>query len=116
MAKIVAMASQPENEDDETASAVVRAMAARAMRENGAARSVVRCVQRLAQPLDLTLLNPGFPPENPLDPRYDVTTYAADVWIDPDDDQVLLIKRASRAEVAPRQNSPSTTAPPSSTP
>jgi hypothetical protein len=113
LGKIVAMNSQPENEMDETTGEIARAVGARVMRENGAGRSIVRCIQRLSQPLDLTLLNPGFPPDNPLDPRYEVTTYEADVWIDPADNQVLLIKRSSRAEVAPRQNTPTTSPRPS---
>ena len=88
------------------------------MRENGAKRAVVRCIQRLSQPLDLALLNPGFPRDNPRDARYELMPYEADVWIDkgddevnPADDKVEIVKRASRAEVAPRQNSPPTTTP-----
>ena len=115
IAKIVAMNSQPEAENDEVTSEIVRAVGARVIRENNAGRAVVRCVQRLSQPVDLSLLNPGFPPENPLDARYDVTTYTADVHIDPDDGPTL-IKRSSRAEVAPRQNNSTTTAPPSIVP
>jgi hypothetical protein len=108
LGRVVALNSQPENENDELTGEVARAVGARVMRENGAKRSVVRCIQRLTQPLDLSTLNPGFPPDNPTDPRYDLMPYEADVWID-EDNQVQLIKRASRAEVAPRQNAPATT-------
>ena len=76
------------------------------MRENGANRAIVRCILRMSQPFDLSLLDPGYPPDDPTDPRYEITTYEADVWIDPEDGQILLIKRASRAEVAPRQTAP----------
>ena len=111
LARIVALNSQPENENDELTGEVARAVGGRVMRENGAKRAVFRCIQRLSQPLDLSLLNPGFPPDNPLDARYELMPYEADVWID-EDNQVQTLKRASRAEVAPRQNGPGTTVPP----
>jgi hypothetical protein len=117
LGRIVALNSQPENENDELTGEVAKAVGARVMRENGAKRSIVRCIQRLTQPLDLALLNPGFPRDNPADARYDVMTYEADVWID-EDNEVQTLKRASRAEVAPRQNNPATAppAPPTSDP
>jgi hypothetical protein len=108
LARIVALNSQPENENDELTGEVAKAVGGRVMREHGAKRSVVRCIQRLSQPLDLSLLNPGFPRDNPLDVRYELMPYEADVWID-EDNQVQTLKRASRAEVAPRQNAPATT-------
>jgi hypothetical protein len=108
LARIMALNSQPENENDELTSEIAKAVGGRVMRENNAKRSVVRCIQRLTQPLDLSLLNPGFPPDNPTDARYDQMPYEADVWID-EDNLVQVIKRASRAEVAPRQNAPATT-------
>src|SRR5436305_1401027 len=66
---------------------------------------VVRCMRRMSQPFDLAALNTGFPADRPTDPGYDATVYAADVWID-EDQQVQMQKRASRAEVAPRQREP----------
>jgi hypothetical protein len=115
LGRIVALNAQPENENDDLTGEIAKAIGARVMLEHGAQRCVVRCVQRLTQPLDLDFLNPGFPRDNPTDPRYELMPYEADVWIDkgdnlesPLDDKVLMIKRASRAEVAPRQNSPTT--------
>jgi hypothetical protein len=108
LARIMALNSQPENENDELTGEIAKAVGGRVMREHGAKRSVVRCIQRLSQPLDLSLLNPGFPRDNPLDARYELMPYEADVWID-EDNQVQTLKRASRAEVAPRQNAPATT-------
>ena len=69
----------------------------------------MRCVRRSSQPLNLAMLNPGFPADRPTDAAYDRTVYEADVYID-EDNQVQVLKRASRAEVAPRQ---SATQPPS---
>jgi hypothetical protein len=111
----VAFNAQPEQENDDRTGEIARAVGARVMRENGAKRAVVRCIQRLSQPLDLADLNPGFPRDNPLAPEYELMPYEADVWID-EDNQVQLIKRASRAEVAPRQNAPASTAPTTSPP
>jgi hypothetical protein len=120
LGRIVALNSQPENENDELTGEIAKAVGGRVMRENGAQRCVVRCIQRLTQPLDLALLNPGFPRDNPTDARYDLMPYEADVWIDrgdneedPRDDKIEIIKRVSRAEVAPRQNNPQ---PPTPTP
>ena len=109
LGRIVALNAQPENENDELTGEIARAIGARVMRENGAKRAVVRCIQRLIQPLDLSLLNPGFPPDKPTDTRYETMPYEADVWID-EDNQVQTLKRSSRAEVAPGQNN-STTSP-----
>ena len=123
LARIVALNSQPENENDELTGEIARAVGGRVMHEIGAKRAVVRCIQRLSQPLDLALLNPGFPRDNPLDARYELMPYEADVWIDkgddevnPADDKVEIVKRASRAEVAPRQNVPATTPSPATPP
>ena len=62
----------------------------------------------MSQPFDLAALNPGFPPDRPTDPAYDATVYEADVWKD-EDGQIQTQKRASRAEVAPRQQPATTT-------
>jgi hypothetical protein len=56
----------------------------------------------MSQPLDLAGLRPGFPRDNPAASEYDVTVYEADVWLD-EDGQTQVLKRAGRAEVAPRQ-------------
>ena len=59
-------------------------------------------MRKYSQSYDLSLLNAGFPADRPTDAAYDTTVYEADVWID-EDKQVQVQKRASRAEVAPRQ-------------
>ena len=75
------------------------------MRENKASRAVVRCVRRLSQPLDLTMLLPGFPKDNATAREYDQLVYEADVWID-EDGEVQAERRSSQAEVAPRRTAP----------
>jgi hypothetical protein len=99
------VAASAETEDDDVSGAIARPVAARMMRETQNQRAVVRCIRRMSQPLNLATLNPGYPPDRPTDPAYDVLVYEADVWID-EDGEVQLLKRASRAEVAPRQQAP----------
>jgi hypothetical protein len=111
LAKLLAARADPESEDDNITGEIARSVGGWAMRQTGNKRAVVRCMRRMNQPLDLAALNPGFPADRPTDPAYDATVYAADVWID-EDQQVQMQKRASRAEVAPRQrelNSPPST-------
>lgn len=110
VARIVAVNAQPENEMDEITGEIARAVAGRLMRETGNRRAVVRCVQRMSQPLHLADLNPGFPPD-PRDPRYDLTLYQADVWLD-EDNELQVLKRAAAAEVAPRQTTAPRSPPP----
>jgi hypothetical protein len=109
LAHMLAFYGDPENENDEVAGAIAseiaRSVAARMMRQSNNRRAVVRCIRRMSQPLDLATLDPGFPPDRPTDPAYDVTVYEADVWID-EDNQMQALRRASRAEVAPRQTTP----------
>jgi hypothetical protein len=108
LAKLVAMNADPPPplvENDDVTSEIARAVGGWAMRTTENNRAVVRCMRRFSQPLDLSALNPGFPPEQPADPAYDATVYEADVWID-EDKQIQVLKRASRAEVAPRQTTP----------
>jgi hypothetical protein len=102
LAQMLATSAEPEVEDDDVSAEIARSVGARLMRESGARRAAIRCVRRMSQPFNLAALNPGFPPDRPTDPAYDVTMYEADVWID-EDGQAQVLKRASRAEVAPRQ-------------
>jgi len=102
LAHLMAFRADQETENEDTTSEIARSVAARLMREGQARRAVVRCTRRSSQPLDLTTLRPGYPPDRPTDPAYDATVYEADVWID-EDNQVQALKRSSRAEVAPRQ-------------
>ena len=46
LARIVALNSQPENENDELTGEIAKAVGGRVMRESGAKRAVVRCIQR----------------------------------------------------------------------
>jgi hypothetical protein len=105
LARLLAAAADPENENDDLTGEIARSVGGWAMRQTKNQRAVVRCVRRMSQPFDLAALNPGFPPERPSDPAYDTTVYEADVWLD-EDKQVQVQKRASRAEVAPRQTPP----------
>jgi hypothetical protein len=102
LARLLAAAASPENENDDLTGEIARSVGSWAMRQTGNQRAVVRCLRRMSQPFDLSALNPGFPPDRPTDPAYDATVYEADVWLD-EDKQVQVQKRAARAEVAPRQ-------------
>jgi len=90
-------------QDDDLSAVIARAVGRRLMDENDARAAVVRSQQRMSQPSDINTLFPGFPPDNPTAPQYDVTIYEADVFYD-DDGQVQVNKRAGRGEVAPRQS------------
>jgi hypothetical protein len=103
LAKQLAAAADPENENEDLTSELARSVGAWAIRQSQNQRAVVRCIRRMSQPFDLRALNPGFPPEDPKAAAYQMTVYEADVWID-EDQQVQVQKRASRAEVAPRQS------------
>jgi hypothetical protein len=100
----------PQTENDDVTSEIARAVGGWAMRTTGNGRAVVRCMRRFSQPYDLSALNPGFPADRPTDAAYDSTIYTADVWTD-EDRQIQVQKRASRAEVAPRQSGPAAIAP-----
>jgi hypothetical protein len=114
LANVLAFYGESEQTDDLSAE-VARAVGRRLMDENGAKAAVVRSVQRMSQPMDRAALLPGFPPNDPTDPRYDVVIYEADVFYD-EDGQVQVNKRAGRGEVAPRQGAPSTSAAPANRP
>jgi hypothetical protein len=103
LAQLLAANASPDAENDDATAEIARAVGGRVIKEQKAGRAVVRCVRRMSQPFNLTMLNPGFPPDRPTDSAYDQLVYEADVWID-EDNQVQVLKRASRAEVAPRQS------------
>lgn len=105
LAKLLATSAEPGVENDDLTGEIARSVGGWAMRTTGNHRAVVRCIRRMSQPYDLATLNPGFPPDRPKDLAYDSMVYEADVWTD-EDGQVQLLKRASRAEVAPRQAGP----------
>jgi hypothetical protein len=113
LARLLAASADPQAENEDVTSEIARAVGGWAMRQTGNGRAVVRCMRRYSQPFDLATINPGFPPDRPTDPTYDATVYEADVWLD-EDKQVQVQKRASRAEVAPRQRA--TSAPPTTPP
>jgi hypothetical protein len=120
LAKLLADSADPLNENDDVTSEIARAVGGWAIRKSDNGRAVVRCMRKYSQSYNLSLINPGFPPDRPTDAAYDTTVYEADVWID-EDKQVQVQKRASRAEVAPRQGAAtpparSTTANPAANP
>src|SRR5439155_17118717 len=84
LAKMLAAAADPENENDDMTGEIARSVGGWTMRRSKNQRAVVRCVRRMSQPIDLARLPPGFPPERPTDQAYDSTVYEADVWIDED--------------------------------
>jgi hypothetical protein len=114
LARVLAERAESESDvDQDVASEIARAVGRYAMQQTGNKRAVIRAVRRMSQPFDLAALNPGFPPDRPTDPAYDMTVYEADAWID-EDGQVQVLRRASRAEVAPRATgaaTPSSTGP-----
>ena len=91
---------EPEDYEGEVIIAVAKGVGRRLMEEHQSRRAVVRCLRRMSQPRDLSVLDPGFPPENPRDRAYDVTILTADVWID-DDGQTQAARRVPRSEQAP---------------
>jgi hypothetical protein len=107
LAKLLALYADPETEQEDITSEIARSVGGWAMRQTNNNRAVVRCVRRMSQPYNLATLNTGFPPDKPTDRAYDSVVYEADVWTD-EDKQVQSQKRASRAEVAPRQRNPQT--------
>lgn len=102
LGRVIALNSDPANPQDDITSEIARAVGQRIMAENDARRCVLRCVRRASQPMDIEQVLPGFPRDNPTDPRYDLLIYEADVWLD-EDNQVQAIKRSAANEVAPRQ-------------
>lgn len=109
LAKIIQANAPQEGEaepaQDATAGEIAKAIGRGLILQHKAGRAVVRCVRRMSQPMDLTALDPGFPPNSPTDARYDITVYTADVFID-EEGETIVVKRASRNELAPRQNNP----------
>ncbi|MDX1943909.1 MAG: hypothetical protein SFU86_00770 [Pirellulaceae bacterium] len=106
LAKRLALYADPEDGNDAMSSELARALGHRLMRENDARRAVVRCTRRLSQPLNMDLMFPNFPKNDPTAPAYDSVVYEADVWLD-EDNAVQAQKRSSAAEVAPRRTAPS---------
>lgn len=102
LAKLLGTGADPSAENDDLTGEIARSVGGWAMRTTGNQRAVVRCIRRMSQPFDVSTLNAGFPADRPKDLVYDSMLYEADVWMD-EDGQVQLLKRASRAEVAPRQ-------------
>lgn len=102
LGRIIALNSDPANPQDDITGEIARAVGQRIMAENDARRCVLRCIRRASQPMDIEQVLPGFPRDNPTDPRYDQPIYEADVWLD-EDNQVQAIKRSAANEVAPRQ-------------
>lgn len=97
-----ALAFQAALEADDISGEIAKSVGRRIMLENGAQRSVVRCVRRTSQPLAVAELAAQNLPLDPADPRYDTTVYVADVYFD-ELGEVSVVKRAALGEVAPRQ-------------
>jgi hypothetical protein len=109
LAKLLAASAEQGVENDDLTGEIARSVGGWAIGQSKNQRAVVRCMRRMSQPFDLANLNPGFPPSRPTDPAYDAPIYEADVWKD-EDGQIQVQKRASRAEVAPRQQQPAPSA------
>jgi hypothetical protein len=116
LARLLADRAESQNDvDQDAASELAKCVGRWAMQNSGNKRAVIRVVRHMSQPYDLSALNPGFPPGDPRSPAYDMTVYEADAWID-EDNQVQVLRRASRAEVAPRAGSSGETATPAREP
>ena len=104
LARAVQSNSPADRDPDEFETLVITSIARdvgrRLMDEHQARHAVVRCVRRMSQPRVLADLNPGFPPDNPQAPAYDVTVLTADVYIDADG-ETQVARRAARSELAP---------------
>lgn len=105
ISRVLAFHAMPEIEQTDITSEIVKGIGVRIMRENGAKRAVVRCIQRMSQPMLLEDLETGFPADNPEAPNYDRTVYEADVWI-LEDGTAGTVPRAGRGEVAPGRTLP----------
>ena len=75
-----AVAYHAEVEDDHITAALARATAGLVGRPGDSGRWIVRCWRHEAQPRRITELAAGFP-VNPIDPEYQQSVYAADVWL-----------------------------------
>ena len=91
---------EPLDDEGDVIIAIAKGVGRRVMEEHDARRAVVRCVRRMSQPRNLAVLDPGFPPDDPRSPAYDVTILTADIWID-DDGQTQGARRVPRSEQAP---------------
>lgn len=104
LAREVQLNAPAERDPDEYETLVITSIARdvgrRLMAEHQARHAVVRCLRRMSQPRVLADLNPGFPPDDPRAPAYDVTVLTADVYIDPDG-ETQVVRRATRSELAP---------------
>ncbi len=91
---------EPTDYEADVTITIAQGVARRLMEEHQCRRAVVRCVRRMSQPRALADPDPGFPPDDPFAPQYEVTVFTADVWID-DDGITQGARRAARGELAP---------------
>ena len=75
-----AVAYHAEVEDDHVTAALARATAGLVRRPGTSDQWIVRCWRHESQPRRITELAAGFPVD-PLDPQYQQSVYAADVWL-----------------------------------
>ena len=95
-----AVAYHAEVEDDHITAALARATAGLVGRPGDSTQWIVRCWRHESQPRRITELAAGFPVD-PLDPQYQQSVYAADVWLA---EGVLQVqKRVAAKESARRE-------------
>lgn len=103
LAREISMAADPEASLDEVSGEIAKAVGGRIMAEAGAQRAVLRCLRRIPQPLNLDMLPPGLPRNNPTDRLYDRMVYEADIFVDEETNTVQVTKKVGRNEAAPQQ-------------
>jgi hypothetical protein len=87
-------------EREELIALFAKSIGRRVMQDRGFDHVFVRVLHKVAQPLDLSTLLPGFPADDPDAAPYFSLVYEAEVWID-EDQQVQVLKRASGLNAAP---------------
>ena len=95
-----AVAYHAQVEDDHMTAALARATAGLVLRPGDAGQVVVRCWHHESQPRRITELVAGFPLD-PVDPQYQQSVYAADVWLA--DGMLQVQKRVAVQEAARRE-------------
>ena len=85
---------------EEMAGYYARAVGGKVLREKQLKRMLFSCLHKASQPMDLTLLEPGLPADNPDAREYFETVYQAEVWID-EEGELTMQKRSVGRNAAP---------------
>jgi hypothetical protein len=87
-------------ERDDIAGYYAKALGGRLLRETKQEHLRLNCIHKISQPLDLTMLDPKLPPEDPNAKEYYESVYEAEVWRD-EDGELNVQKRSTGRDAAP---------------